>query len=52
MILNYQDLLDSVWSTMKMKQDIDVTNLSSPLYAENKTKLSWPIWKGMIYDED
>ena len=37
---------------MKTRQNNDVTNCTSPLYAENETELLWSIWEGMVYDKD
>lgn len=43
MKLNYYDLTDGVRSTIKRKQDNDVTCYTGAIYAEIKTKLSWSI---------
>ena len=37
---------------MKTRQDNDVINHTSSLYAKNETELFCPIWQGMVYDED
>lgn len=51
-IWNYQDRSDSGQSMMKMRQDNDVTNHTSPLYTKkNEIEMSCPIQQGMVYDE-
>ena len=37
--MNYQDLFEQVQSMMKTKQDNDLINRISMVYAENKTVL-------------
>ena len=37
---------------MKMRQDNDMTNPTSPIYTENDNELSWAIGSGAICNEN
>lgn len=50
--LNCQDLSDQVWSVMKTRQDIDVTDHIDVVYIKNEIELSWLIQQGAVYDEN
>ena len=47
--MNSRDLSDCVRSVIKIRQNSDVVNHTSAIYAENKTELSWSIRLGTIY---
>ena len=39
-------------SLTKTKQDNDMTNRTSAIYAENETELPWPIELSVVYEEN
>lgn len=49
--LSGHDQFDRVWSMMKTRQDIDMTNCISAVYTEIKTELLWLIQQDAIYNE-
>lgn len=49
--LNCHDWFDLVWSTIKTRQDNDVTNRTDMVYAKNEIELPWLIKLSPICDE-
>ena len=41
-----------VWFVTKTRQDNDVIEGTSAVYAENDNELSWPMGLGVIYDKN
>ena len=52
MKLSYRDWWDWVQPVTKIKQDNDVINRIGVVYSKIETKLSGPIWLGLVYDEN
>ena len=50
--LSCRDRSDWVQFAMKTRQDNDMTNRTSAIYAKKETKLSWPIGSNVVYDEN
>ena len=50
--LNCWDLYDWVRSMMRIKQDNDMSDPTSVVYAENKTNLSWSIEPYTVRDKN
>ena len=48
--LSCWDRSDCVWSMMKSRQDNDMIDYTSTVYAKNETKLLWPIISSTVYD--
>ena len=52
MKLSYCDRLYHVWSMTKSKQENNVSDRISLVYAKIKTELSRPIWPSAVCDEN
>ena len=52
MILNYRDWSNWVQYVTITRKDNDVSDHTDAVYANNDTKLSWPIRLGVDYDEN
>ena len=48
---NCHDLLEMEGSMKMSRQDNDMIDHTSPLYAEKEIELTWLIWQNMEYDE-
>ena len=50
--LSCRDLLNRVRSVKKTKQDNNVTDRISSVYAKTETKLSGPFWPSVVFYEN